>query len=61
MIKFEDYITKNNLNEFIIESEEVNFDDVYTYLLDVEPTTAHKVNPMYIKVIEALKNDKTSN
>lgn len=59
--EFEDYITKNNLNEFIIESEEVNFDDVYTYLLDVEPTTAHKVNPMYIKVIEALKNDKTSN
>ena len=59
--EFNDYIKDNNYEDIIIESCDINFNDLYEYSKSIEPTIAHKVNPLYIKVIEALKDDKTSN
>lgn len=41
----------------IIEEETLDMERIYEYMKDTKPTIAHKVNPLYVKVIEALKND----
>lgn len=59
--EFEDYITNNNLKEYIIEDELIDLNKVYEYSKNIKETLSHAVNPIYIKVIEALKDDKKSN
>ncbi len=58
--EFNDYIKDNNYEDNIIESCDINFNALYDYSKSIKATVAHKVNPLYIKVIEALKDDKTS-
>ena len=41
----------------IIEEEKLDMESIYEYMKNIEPTIAHKVNPLYVKIIEALKND----
>lgn len=41
----------------IIEEETLDMERIYEYMKDIKPTIAHKVNPLYVKIIEALKND----
>lgn len=41
----------------VLENIDYDFDSIYNEFTKIEPTNAHKVNPIYIKVIEALKND----
>lgn len=55
--EFNEYIKLNNYESNIIENVNVNLDKIYAYLKDKDTTNPHKVNPIYIKVIEALKND----
>lgn len=55
--EFQDYLSKNKLNDFIIENIDYDYVAIYDYFKDIKPTNAHAVNPIYIKVIEALKND----
>lgn len=56
-LEFEQYIDEHNYREHIIENIDVDLDKVYKHLLNAEAINPHKVNPIYIKVIEALKND----
>ena len=42
---------------FIIEDGNLDMERIYAYMKNIKPTIAHKVNPLYVKVIEALKND----
>lgn len=58
--EFEDYVKNNNLMNNIVENK-VDFNKLYEFAMTKETTHPHKVNPIYIKVIEALKNDKKSN
>lgn len=44
-------------NYKIIEKNAYDFNSIYEYMKNIKPTIAHKVNPLYVKVIEALKND----
>ena len=53
--EFEEYKSKHDYK--IEENYEINFENVIKYLENKQPLNAHKVNPLYIKVIEALKND----
>lgn len=55
--EFKIYLSDNNLSDVIIEDNEYNFEAIYTHFKGIKPTNAHSVNPIYIKVIEALKND----
>lgn len=55
--EFKEYVKNNNLENSIIENIEYDYDAIYKYLNNVEPTNPHQVNPLYIKIIEALKND----
>lgn len=55
--EFKTYVSDNQLDDYVIENIEYNYEAIYEYLKDVKPTTAHSVNPIYIKIIEALKND----
>ena len=57
--EFDDYVTSNSLTNNIVENK-VDFNKIYELFCKKETTIAHKVNPIYIKVIEALKNDKKS-
>lgn len=41
----------------IIEEGTLDMEGIYEYVKNIKPTIAHKVNPLYVKVIEALKND----
>ncbi|MCX4366083.1 MAG: tRNA (adenosine(37)-N6)-threonylcarbamoyltransferase complex dimerization subunit type 1 TsaB [Bacilli bacterium] len=41
----------------IIEDGNLDMERIYEYMKNIKPTIAHKVNPLYVKVIEALKND----
>ncbi len=53
--EFEEY--KNKHNYKIEERYDINFDKVIKYFEKKQPINAHEVNPLYIKIIEALKND----
>ncbi len=44
-------------NYTIIEKPPLKFNNIYEYMKNIKPTIAHKVNPLYVKIIEALKND----
>lgn len=57
--EFEDYVESNNLRDKIVENK-VDFNKLYDFFMTKETINPHKVNPIYIKVIEALKNDKKS-
>ena len=59
--EFDDYIKTNNYEDNIIESCDIDFNALYEYSKGIETTIAHKVNPLYIKQIEVLKDDKKSN
>ena len=51
--ELEEYIKKNNINK-IVENN-IDFNKIIEHFESVEPTLAHLVNPIYVKVIEALK------
>ena len=56
--EFEEYKIENKIsNEDVIENVDYDFDSIYEHFKTVKSTIAHKVNPIYIKVIEVLKND----
>lgn len=54
---YEKYIKDNNLEENIVNEKKIDFELIYKQFEDKEELIAHNVNPIYIKVIEALKND----
>jgi tRNA threonylcarbamoyladenosine biosynthesis protein TsaB len=54
---FDEYVSTNNLSNNIVEEKTIDFDAIYQQLSKKEVELAHKANPIYIKVIEALKND----
>lgn len=51
--ELEEYIKENNINR-IVENN-IDFNKIIEYFENIEPTLAHVVNPIYVKVIEALK------
>ena len=55
--EFEEYISTNDLSNNIVEEKTIDFDAIYQQFSKKEVELAHKANPIYIKVIEALKND----
>ena len=57
--EFEDYVDNNKLRDKIVDNK-VDFNKLYDFFMTKETINPHKVNPIYIKVIEALKNDKKS-
>ena len=48
------FISDNDLSDKIVENK-IDFNKVFEYAKTLETTNAHAVNPIYIKVIEALK------
>lgn len=54
---YEEFIKENNYQEIIVEEKNIDFKAIYEHMSKIEPVIAHKANPIYIKVIEALKND----
>ena len=56
--EFEEYKKENNIsNDEIIDNIEYDYIEIFNYFKNVKETNPHQVNPIYIKVIEALKND----
>lgn len=55
--EYEKYIKENNLEENIVNEKNIDFELIYKQFESKEELIAHNVNPIYIKVIEALKND----
>lgn len=55
--EFETYIKENNLESNIILEESYNYELIYKEFCKKNNTNPHNVNPIYIKIIEALKND----
>lgn len=53
------YLEDNNYSEFIVDNK-IDLDKLYLYSLNIKNTISHNVNPLYIKEIDALKNDKRS-
>ena len=51
--ELEEYINENNINK-IVENK-IDFNKIIEHFESIEPTLAHLVNPIYVKVIEALK------
>lgn len=51
------YISENNLADSVIENADYDYEKIYKFFNSIKPINAHSVNPVYIKVIEALKND----
>lgn len=54
--EFNEYVEKNNFESIIVENN-IDFDKIYDLFSTKQEEIAHKVNPLYIKVIEALKHD----
>ena len=54
--EFNEYVEKNNFEGIIVENN-IDFDKIYDLFSTKKEEIAHKVNPLYIKVIEALKHD----
>lgn len=50
---FEEYVAKNGFN--VLEERELNIERILKYMETKEVTNPHKVNPIYIKEIDALK------
>lgn len=50
--EFSEYI--KNKEEYLVLDNKFNLEKIYKYLLNVESTMAHNVNPIYIKGIDAL-------
>ena len=50
------YIEKNNYESIIVENK-IDFNKIYELFSTKQEEISHKVNPLYIKVIEALKHD----
>ena len=51
--ELEEYIKENNINKIVENS--IDFNKIIEHFENIEPTLAHIVNPIYVKVIEALK------
>lgn len=51
--ELEEYIKENNINKIVENS--IDFNKIIEHFENIEPTLAHVVNPIYVKVIEALK------
>ena len=49
-----------NQDKYVIVNNNIDFNKVYEFMKAKEEITPHKVNPIYIKMIEANKNDKGS-
>ena len=49
-----------NQDKYVIVNNNIDFNKVYEFMKTKEEITPHKVNPIYIKMIEANKNDKGS-
>ena len=47
-------------NNYVIVDNKIDFNKVYEFMKTKEIINPHKVNPIYIKMIEANKNDKGS-
>lgn len=59
--EFSEYIEREKIDSSsIIEETEYNYENIYKRFNNINETKAHEVKPLYIKVIEALKNDKES-
>ena len=54
--EFNEYVEKNNFESIIVENN-IDFNKIYDLFSTKQEEIAHKVNPLYIKVIEALKHD----
>lgn len=54
--EFSKYIKEEDLEDKIIPCE-LDLSKIKLYMNGIDTTLAHKANPIYIKVIEALKND----
>ena len=54
---FSQYVKSHNYEDIIVENPEIDYNAVYTYSKTQKEANPHMVNPLYIKVIEALKND----
>ena len=50
----------DNQDKYTIVNNNIDFNKVYEYMKTKEEITPHKVNPIYIKMIEANKDDKGS-
>lgn len=51
--ELEEFIKENNINKIVENS--IDFNKIIEHFENIEPTLAHVVNPIYVKVIEALK------
>lgn len=57
--EFKEYVEEKGIKGYsIIEEIEYNYQAIYERFKTIKETRAHEVNPIYIKVIEALKNDQ---
>lgn len=54
---FKEYVEENKYEDIIVESTDIDLDKIFYTFKSIEPTMAHNVNPIYIKVIEALKKN----
>ncbi len=62
------YMSNNDLNKYLKDNDyskividnKIDLNKVYSYSLNIKNTICHNVNPLYIKEIDALKNDKKS-
>lgn len=52
-----DYEAMNKKGYKIVEKIPYDFDTIYAYMKNIKPTIAHKVSPLYVKLIEVEKND----
>lgn len=52
------YFGKNDLkiNDFV-NVDDINYENIYKHMKDVDSVNPHLVNPLYVKQIEVLKND----
>lgn len=53
--EFNEYINKHDYK--VEDKYKIDFAKIIQYIKNKQPINPHKVNPLYIKVIEALKND----
>ena len=55
---FQDYIASKGITKTqIIEETDYDYDAIYEAFNNIKEKVSHEVNPLYIKIIEALKND----
>lgn len=52
------YFGKKDLKiDDFVNVDDINYENIYIHMRDVEPINPHLINPVYVKQIEALKND----